>query len=277
MGMPGSLKDKNLFITGASRGIGKAIALRAARDGARIVVAAKTDTPNPKLSGTIHTAAQEIEAAGGKALAVVCDIRFEEQIQQAVEKALQTFGSIDILVNNASAISLTPTLETPSKRFDLMMNINARGTYFVCQACLPHLLKAENPHILTLSPPISLEGKWFAAHLAYTMSKFAMSMCVIGLAEEFRPKGVAVNALWPCTVVATDALKMIPSIDRARCRKPEIVADAAHAILTKPSRAVTGHFFSDEEALSAIGVKDFTRYAVDSKNADRLQRDLFCE
>jgi citronellol/citronellal dehydrogenase len=275
MFMAGSLKDKILFITGASRGIGKAIALRAARDGALIAVAAKTDTPNPKLPGTIHTAAQDIEAVGGKALAVVCDIRFEEQIQQAVEKTVETFGGIDILVSNASAISLTPTLETPAKRFDLMMNINARGTYLACQACLPHLLKAENPHILTLSPPISLASEWFAPHLAYTMSKFAMSMCVIGLAEEFRAKGVAVNALWPRTLVATDALNMISGIDPARCRKPEIVADAAYAILTKPSGAITGHFFSDEEALRTIGVEDFTPYAVDSENAGRLYRDLF--
>jgi citronellol/citronellal dehydrogenase len=277
MVIAGSLKGKTLFITGASRGIGKAIALRAARDGAHITVAAKTNTPHPKLSGTIHTAAQDIEAAGGKALAVVCDIRFEDQIQHAVERTLQTFGGIDVLINNASAISLTPTLGTPAKRFDLMMNINARGTYLACQACLPHLLKAENPHILMLSPPVSLACQWFKPHLAYTMSKFAMSMCVIGLAEEFAANGVAVNALWPRTAIATDALNMVPGIDRARCRKPEIVADAAHAILTKPSRAITGHFFSDEEALSTIGVEDFAPYAVDSKNAGVLYQDLFYE
>ncbi len=275
--MTGSLKDKTIFITGGSRGIGKAIALRAARDGANIIIAAKTDTPNPKLPGTIHDTAREVEAAGGKALAVMCDIRFEEQVQQAVEKAVATFGGIDILVNNASAINLTNTLSTPMKRFDLMMGINVRGTYASSQACLPYLIKSENPHILTLSPPISLRPKWFAPHLAYTMSKFGMSMCVLGLSEEFRKSGVAVNALWPQTLIATDALNLIDGIDRQRCRKPEIVADAAHAILTKSSRSVTGQFFSDEQVLKESGVKDFTPYAVDPKNADRLYTDLFYE
>jgi len=275
--MTGSLKNKTLFITGGSRGIGKAIALRAARDGANIVIAAKTDTPNPKLPGTIHDTAREVEAAGGKALAVACDIRFEEQVQQAVEKAVSTFGGIDILVNNASAINLTSTLQTPMKRFDLMMGINTRGTYLSSQTCLPHLVKAENPHILTLSPPISLQPKWFAPHLAYTMSKFGMSMCVLGLAEEFRKSGIAVNALWPRTLIATDALNLIDGIDRQRCRKPEIVGDAAYAILTRSSRSTTGQFLSDEQVLKECGVTDFTPYAVDAKNADRLYIDLFYE
>lgn len=273
--MIGSLAGKTLFITGGSRGIGKAIALRAARDGAHIVIAAKTDQPHPKLPGTIHTAAQEIEAAGGKALAVACDIRFEDQVLRAVERAVATFGGIDVLVNNASAISLTGTLATPVKRFDLMMDINARGTWLCSQACLPHLKKAENPHILALSPPLDLRPQWFGPHLAYTMSKYGMSMCVVGLAEEFRADGIAVNALWPRTVIATEALKLIPGIDPARCRRPEIVADAAHAILTRPSRSTTGCFFSDEEALAEAGITDFTPYAVDPANAGQLYPDLF--
>jgi len=273
--MTGSLAGKTLFITGASRGIGKAIALRAARDGARIVIAAKTDEPHPKLPGTIHTAAQEIEAAGGKALAAACDIRFEDQVLRAVERAVAEFGGIDVLVNNASAISLTGTLATPVKRFDLMMGINARGTWLCSQTCLPHLKKAENPHILTLSPPLDLRPKWFGPHLAYTMSKYGMSMCVVGLAEEFRADGIAVNALWPRTVIATEALNLIEGIEPARCRRPEIVADAAHAILTRPSRSATGRFFSDEEVLTAAGIEDFTSYAVDPANAGRLYLDLF--
>ena len=273
--MTGSLAGKTLFITGGSRGIGKAIALRAARDGARIVIAAKTDQPHPKLPGTIHTAAREIEAAGGKALAVACDIRFEDQVLRAVERAVAAFGGIDILVNNASAISLTGTLATPVKRFDLMMGVNARGTWLCSRACLPHLKKAENPHILVLSPPLDLRPQWFGPHLAYTMSKYGMSMCVVGLAEEFRADGIAVNALWPRTVIATEALNLIPGIDRARCRRPEIVADAAHAILTRPSRSTTGRFFSDEEVLAEAGITDFTPYAVDPANAGRLYPDLF--
>jgi citronellol/citronellal dehydrogenase len=273
--MIGSLAGKTLFITGGSRGIGKAIALRAARDGAHIVIAAKTDQPHPKLPGTIHTAAQEIEAAGGKALAVACDIRFEDQVLRAVERAVGAFGGIDVLVNNASAISLTGTLATPVKRFDLMMDINVRGTWLCSQACLPHLKKAENPHILVLSPPLDLRPQWFGPHLAYTMSKYGMSMCVVGLAEEFRADGIAVNALWPRTVIATEALKLIPGIDPARCRRPEIVADAAHAILTRLSRSTTGRFFSDEEALAEAGITDFTPYADDPANAGQLYPDLF--
>ena len=273
--MTGSLAGKTLFITGASRGIGKAIALRAARDGARVVIAAKTNQPHPKLPGTIHTAAQEIEAAGGKALAVACDIRFEDQVLRAVERTVAAFGGIDILVNNASAISLTGTLATSVKRFDLMMDINARGTWLCSQTCLPHLKKAGNPHILTLSPPLDLRPKWFGPHLAYTMSKYGMSMCVVGLAEEFRADGIAVNALWPRTAIATDALNLIEGIEPARCRRPEIVADAAHAILTRPSRSATGRFFSDEDVLTEEGIKDFTSYAVDPANAGRLCSDLF--
>jgi len=273
--MIGSLAGKTLFITGGSRGIGKAIALRAARDGAHIVIAAKTDQPHPKLPGTIHTAAQEIEAAGGKALAVACDIRFEDQVLRAVERAVGAFGGIDVLVNNASAISLTGTLATPVKRFDLMMDINVRGTWLCSQACLPHLKKAENPHILVLSPPLDVRPQWFGPHLAYTMSKYGMSMCVVGLAEEFRADGIAVNALWPRTVIATEALKLIPGIDPARCRRPEIVADAAHAILTRLSRSTTGRFFSDEEALAEAGITDFTPYADDPANAGQLYPDLF--
>jgi len=208
-----TLRGKTLFITGASRGIGKAIALRAARDGANIIIAAKTDVPHPKLQGTIHTAAAEIEAAGGKALPVVCDIRHEDQVRAAVERAAEHFGSLDILVNNASAISLTGTLETPMKRFDLMMEINTRGTFLCSQACIPHLRKAANPHILTLSPPLDMRAKWFAPHVAYTMAKYGMSMCVLGMSEEFRRDGIAVNALWPRTVIATAALALIPGIE----------------------------------------------------------------
>jgi len=273
--MSNTLAGKTLFITGASRGIGKAIALRAARDGARIVIVAKTDQPHRKLPGTIHTSAQEVKAAGGEALAVACDVRFEDQVARAVDKAVETFGGIDILVNNAGAISLTGTLATPIKRFDLVMDINTRGTWLCCQACLPHLQKAGNPHILMLSPPPDLRPQWFAPHLAYTLSKYGMSMCVLGLAEEFRTAGVAVNALWPRKVIATEALTLIPGIDRKRCRRPEIVADAAYAILTRSSRAATGRFFSDEEALGEAGVTDFTPYAVDPINSDRLYPDLF--
>ena len=271
----GALNGKTLFITGGSRGIGKAIALRAARDGANIVIATKTDKPNPKLPGTIHTTADEIIATGGKALAVACDIRMEDQVVDAVQRAVATFGGIDILINNASAINLTDTLATPIKRFDLMMSVNVRGTFLCSQTCLPHLQKSSNPHILTLCPPIDLNTKWFKPHLAYTMSKYGMSMCVLGMAEEFRKDGIAVNALWPRHLIATDALNMINGIDRARCRKPEIVADAAHAIVSRPSRNVTGYFYSDEEILRENGVQDFTPYAVDPSQADRLYVDLF--
>jgi len=259
-----NLKGKTLFITGASRGIGKAIALRAARDGANLIIAAKTTEPNPKLSGTIHTAAEEIEAAGGKALACVVDVRFDDQIQQAVERAVATFGGIDILVNNASAISLTGTLATPLKRFDLMHQVNARGTFACSQACLPHLLKSPNPHILNIAPPLNLEARWFAPHAAYSMAKYGMSLCVLGMAEEFREPGVAVNSLWPRTIIATAAVMNLLGGESAmqHSRKPEIMADAAHAILTRPSRECTGNFFIDEEVLTSAGVTNFYAYAV---------------
>ncbi|MBY0432259.1 MAG: NAD(P)-dependent oxidoreductase [Rhodospirillales bacterium] len=269
-----NLAGKTLFITGASRGIGKAIALRAAADGARIAVVAKTTDPNPKLPGTIHSAAAEIEAAGGQALPLAADIRDEAQVRDAVARTVETFGGIDILVNNASAISLTGTLETPVKRFDLMMGVNARGTFLCAQACLPHLLKAENPHILTLSPPLDLDPRWFASHLAYTIAKYGMSLCVLGLAEEFRNQGVAVNALWPRTVIATAALAMLGGMVKPEnCRRPEIVAEAAHAILTRPARTCTGNFFLDEDVLAQAGITDLDHYAV--QPGGDLMTDLF--
>jgi citronellol/citronellal dehydrogenase len=270
----GSLNGKTLFITGASRGIGKAIALKAAADGANIVVAAKTAEPNPKLPGTIFSAADEIVAAGGQALPVAVDIRDPDQIAQAVARAVETFGGIDILVNNASAISLTGTQETPVKRYDLMMGVNVRGTYLCSQACLPHLKKAANPHILMLSPPLSLDPRWFGPHLAYTMSKFGMSMCVLGLAEEWKAAGIAVNALWPKSVIATAALAMLGgAVKPDYCRRPEIVADAAHALLTRDSRSCTGRFLLDEEILAEEGMTDFSGYAMVPGNP--LLPDLF--
>ena len=257
-----NLKGKTLFITGASRGIGKAIALRAARDGANIVIAAKTTEPHPKLPGTIYTAAEEIEKAGGRALPCAVDIRDEKQIADAVAKAVETFGGIDILVNNASAISLTGTLETPMKRYDLMHGINTRGTFACSQACIPYLKKSSNPHILTNSPPLNMEARWFGPHVAYTMAKFGMSMCVLGMAEEFRAEGIAVNAIWPRTVIATAAVQnLLGGEETIRgSRSPEIMADAAYAILTKPSRQFTGNFCIDEEVLRADGVTDFSKY-----------------
>ncbi len=258
-----NLKGKTLFITGGSRGIGKAIALRAAADGANIAIAAKTAEPHPKLPGTIHSAAAEIEAAGGRALPLQVDIRDEGQIHAAVERTVAAFGGIDILVNNASAISLTGTLETPLKRFDLMMGVNARGTFACSQACIPHLRKAANPHILNLSPPLNLDPKWFKHHVAYTMAKYGMSLCVLGMAEEFKADGIAVNALWPRTVILTAALAMLGGLTPPEnCRQPEIMADAAHAILTRDSRAHTGNFYIDDEVLRQAGVTDFERYAV---------------
>ncbi|CAM3328720.1 NAD(P)-dependent oxidoreductase [Corallococcus sp. ZKHCc1 1396] len=257
-----TLQGKTLFITGASRGIGLAIALRAARDGANIIIAAKTTDPHPKLPGTIYTAAKEIEAAGGKALPCVVDIRDEAQIHAAVAKAVETFGGIDILVNNASAISLTGTLETPLKRFDLMHGINTRGTFACSQACLPYLKKSSNPHILNNSPPLNMEARWFGPHVAYTMAKFGMSMCVLGMAEEFKDEGIAVNALWPRTVIATAAVQNLLGGDETikGSRSPEIMADAAHAILTKPSRSFTGNFCIDEDVLRGVGVTNFDKY-----------------
>jgi citronellol/citronellal dehydrogenase len=258
------LRGKTLLITGASRGIGEAIALRTARDGANVVVAAKTVEPHPRLPGTIHTAAAEVERAGGHALACPVDVRFEDHVQAAVERAVATFGGIDILVNNASAIQLTGTLTTDTKRYDLMQSVNVRGTYLMSKHCLPHLVKAANPHILNLAPPLNLDPRWFAPHLAYTMSKYGMSMCVLGMAEEFREQGVAVNALWPRTVIATAAVRNLLGGESviARSRRPEIVADAAYIILTRPSRECTGNFFIDEEVLAAAGVTDFEQYAV---------------
>jgi citronellol/citronellal dehydrogenase len=270
-----SLKNKTLFITGASRGIGLAIALRAARDGANIVVAAKTATANPKLPGTVYTAASAIEAAGGKSLPLVVDIRFEDQVDDAVRKTVERFGGIDILVNNASAISLTGTADTPLKRFDLMMDINLRGTYVCSQACLPHLAKAANPHILTLSPPLDVRAKWFAPHVAYTISKYGMSMCVLGMSEEFRSLGIGVNALWPRTIIATAALQVIPGAEAERGRTPDIVAEAALQILTRNGRTTTGNFFIDEQVLAQAGVTDFSSYAV--AQGQLLKTDLFLD
>jgi citronellol/citronellal dehydrogenase len=258
------LRGKTLFITGASRGIGEAIGLRAAKDGANVVIAAKTDTPHPKLPGTAHTAAEAMKKAGGDALVCITDIRFEDQVQAAVEKAVATFGGIDILVNNASAIQLTGTLETPMKRWDLMHQINARGTFACSQACIPHLKKAKNPHILNISPPLNMEARWFSGHVAYTMAKYGMSMCVLGMAEELREDGIAVNALWPRTVIATAAVKnLLGGEDTVnQGRTVEIMADAAHEILTRPSRECTGNFFIDEDLLRSAGVTDFDKYAV---------------
>ena len=260
-----SLRGKTLFITGASRGIGKAIALRAARDGANVAIAAKTVEPHPKLPGTIYTAAEEVNAAGGKGLPIMCDIRSEDQIAAAVEQTVKEFGGIDILVNNASAISLTGTVATPMKRYDLMHQINTRGTFACSQACIPHLKKAENPHILNLSPPLNMEERWFAPHVAYTMAKFGMSMCVLGMAGELRGAGIAVNALWPRTVINTAAVQNLLGGDTTvkRSRKPEIMADAAHIILTRPSREHTGQFFIDDEVLASAGVTDLSIYSFD--------------
>lgn len=266
MTINGNLSGKKIFITGGSRGIGLAIALRAAKDGASIAIAAKTAEINPKLPGTIYSAAKEIEAAGGKALPIQCDLRDEEQITASVEKAAAEFGGIDILINNASAINLTPTLATPAKRFDLMFDVNVRGTFLTSQAAIPHLKKAAekggSAHILTLSPPLSMKAKWFKNHVAYTMAKYGMSMCVLGMAEEFKRDGVAVNALWPRTAIDTAALQMIPGIDTAACRTPEILADAAYVILNKASRETTGNFFVDDEVLASVGVTDLEKYSV---------------
>jgi citronellol/citronellal dehydrogenase len=260
-----SLRGKTLFITGASRGIGLAIGVRAARDGANVVIAAKTTEPNPKLPGTIFTAAAEIEQAGGKALPIVCDIRFEEQVAAAVKQAAETFGGIDILVNNASAISLTGTEHTPMKRYDLMHQINTRGTFVCSQACIPFLKKASNPHILNISPPLNMEERWFAPHVAYTMAKYGMSLCVLGMAGELRRDGIAVNALWPRTAIATAAVQNLLGGAAAMrgSRKPSIMSDAAHAILTKPSRELTGKFCIDDDVLRAEGKTDLSEYAVD--------------
>ena len=264
--MTRSLQGKTLFITGASRGIGLAIATRAARDGANVVLLAKTTEPNPKLPGTLYTAAAEVEAVGGQALPVPTDIRDENAVAAAVQAALARFGGIDILVNNASAISLTPTPMTPMKRFDLMFGVNVRGTYACTQACLPALIESakagRNPHVLNMSPPLSMREHWFRPHVAYTMAKYGMSECTLGHAGEFRPHGIAVNSLWPRTAIDTAALQMIPGVDTKLCRKPEILADAAWWILTSDARATTGRFFIDDEVLQSHGVHDLDRYSV---------------
>jgi citronellol/citronellal dehydrogenase len=276
-----NLRGKTLFITGASRGIGLAIAKRAARDGAHIAIAAKTTEAHPKLPGTIFSAAEEVAAAGGQALPLQCDIRDEESVHAAVAKTVERFGGIDILVNNASAISLTGTAETPMKRFDLMFGVNVRGTFVCSQACVPHLQRSaaagRNPHILTLSPPLNLNPQWFKPHVAYTMAKYGMSMCVLGMAEEFRGDGIAVNALWPRTVIATAAIAMIPGAGShmERMRKPQIMADAAHAILTRDARVTTGNFFIDENVLKEAGITDLERYAM--KPGTRLLPDIFLD
>ncbi|MCQ8829008.1 SDR family oxidoreductase [Streptomyces malaysiensis] len=253
------MKDRTLFITGGSRGIGRAMALRAAADGANVVIAAKTAEPHPKLPGTIHSVATEIEEAGGRALPLTLDVRREDQVAEAVASAVRHFGGIDVLVNNASAVFLGRAADTPLKRFDLMFDINVRGTFAASQACIPYLERSDNGHILTLAPPIDLRADWFANRTAYTMSKFAMSMTVLGLAEELRTGGVAVNALWPRTMIHT-AASAVFGLGRAGCRSTEIMADAAHAVLTRPSTECTGNFFLDEEVLRAEGVTDFAKY-----------------
>src|SRR5580658_4453976 len=269
------LKDKTLFITGASRGIGLAIALRAARDGANVAIAAKTETPHPKLPGTIHTAAAEIEAAGGRALALAVDVREEAAVKDAIDRTAAHFGGIDVVVNNASAISLTGVADTDMRRFDLMHQINARGTFVVSKWAIPHLEKAANPHVLMISPPLDMKEKWFAPHTAYSMAKFGMSLVVLGLAGELRPKGIAVNALWPRTIIATAAIKnLLGGEARMRqARKPEIMADAAYAVFTSPSRELTGRFLIDDSFLAEHGVTDFDHYRVDATQP--LAQDFF--
>ena len=269
-----SLAEKRMFITGGSRGIGLAIALRAAADGASIAIAAKTAEENPKLPGTIFSAAKEIEAAGGTALPIQCDIRDGDAIEAAVNKAATQFGGLDILINNASAINLTPTEKTPAKRFDLMFDVNVRGTFLTSQAVIPHLRESakagRNPHILTLSPPLSMSPKWFKNHVAYTMSKYGMSMCVLGMAEEFKRDGIAVNALWPRTAIDTAALQMIPGVDTDFCRKPEILSDTAYIILNRDSKTTTGNFFVDDEVLASEGITDLEKYSVKPGTTDFL-------
>ncbi len=270
-----SLQGKTLFVTGASRGIGLAIALRAARDGANVAIAAKTAEPHPKLAGTIHTAAAQIEAAGGQALPLVVDVRDEASVMEAVARTVARFGGVDICVNNASAIQLTGTLQTEMKRYDLMNQVNARGTFLTSKACLPHLLKAENPHVLMLSPPLDMKPKWFAGHTAYSMAKYGMSLCVLGMSEEFRRDGVAFNALWPRTAIATAAIEFALAGQEGlrHCRKPEIMADAAYAVFNKRARAFTGHFLIDDSFLYEEGVRDFDPYSVDP--SETLMPDFF--
>jgi citronellol/citronellal dehydrogenase len=262
--MAQDLAGKKILITGGSRGIGLAIAKRAAADGAMVAIAAKTTDPHPTLPGTIYTAADEIREAGGVALPIQCDLRDEKQIESAVAQTVAEFGGLDILINNASAINLTPTLATPAKRFDLMFSVNVRATFLASQAAIPHLKESaaadRNPHILTMSPPLSMSAKWFKPHLAYTMAKYGMSMCVLGLAEEFKRDGISVNALWPRTAIDTAALAMIPGVDTDFCRKPEIISDSAHVILTGTGK--TGNFFIDDEVLASVGITDLDKYSV---------------
>jgi citronellol/citronellal dehydrogenase len=271
-----SLKGRTVFITGASRGIGAAIAVRCARDGANVVITGKTAEPHPKLKGTIHSVAQEVEAAGGRALAQQMDVRDDATVEAAVAKTIETFGGIDVLVNNASAISLTGTLDTPMRRFDLMFGVNVRGTYGVSRACLPHLTGGTNPHILNLAPPLNMSARWFKDHVAYTMSKYGMSMCTLGMAAELEPLGIAVNSLWPRTTIATAAIEVHfpPALVKAS-RTPDIMADAAHAILCRDSRKATGNFYIDEEVLREEGVQEFGSYAVSPGHP--LQADLFLD
>ena len=275
-----NLAGKTLFITGASRGIGLAIALRAARDGARVAIAAKTTEPHPKLPGTIHSAAEAVRSAGGEALPIACDIREEASVLAAVAQTTERFGGVDILVNNASAISLTPTPATPMKRFDLMFGVNVRGTFLCTQACLPHLAASakagRNPHVLNLAPPLSMKPRWFAPHTAYTMAKYGMSMCTLGHAAEFAPLGIAVNSLWPRTAIATAALQMIPGVDLGRTRKPEILADAAYLVLTSDAKATTGRFFIDDALLAEHGVTDLERYSMTPGTTDFIP-DFFVD
>jgi len=270
-----SLQAKTLFITGASRGIGKAIALRAAADGASIAVIGKTAEPHPRLPGTVHATVAEVEAVGGRGLALVADVRFEDQLAEAVEQTHAKFGGIDVLVNNASAIFLAGTHKTPMKRFDLLHQVNVRATFMATQQCLPYLRQAANPHVLNIAPPLTMDAKWFAPHVAYTMSKYGMSMCVLGMSEELKPEGIAVNALWPKTAIATAAVQNLLGGEEAmrRCRQPAIMADAAHEILTRPSRNCSGNFFVDEDLLCDLGVTDFEGYAVDPKA--ELLPDIF--
>lgn len=270
-----NLAGKTLFITGSSRGIGKAIAIRAAQDGANIAVVGKTATPHPKLPGTVYTACEEIEAAGGQALPIILDVRDDAAIQDAIDKTVGHFGGLDILVNNASAIMLTGTVATPMKRFDLMHAVNTRGTYACSQAAIPHLTKSQSPHILNMSPPLNMDARWFAPHVAYTMAKYGMSMCVLGMAKELQRQGIAVNALWPRTTIATAAVRNLIGGDEtvARSRTPDIMADAAHAILSGQLGDVTGQFFVDDEVLGACGVTDLDPYAVDPSR--ELMPDFF--
>ena len=270
------LKNKTLFVSGSSRGIGLAISKRAAKDGANIILAAKTAEPHPKLPGTIYTAADEIEEVGGQALPVICDIRDEERVNEAVKKGIDHFGGIDICINNASAIQLTGTLQTDIKRYDLMHQINSRGTFVVSKACLPHLLKSENPHILNISPPLDMNPKWFGPHVAYTMAKFGMSLCVLGMAEEFKEQGVAVNALWPKTTIDTAAIRNLGGIVRPdQCRNADIMADAAYHILKRESNKYSGNFYIDEQVLAEEGIKDLDKYSV--KPGSKLFTDLYLD